>query len=175
MNQTSATPAQKAITEAYKARRARWEAAAAKVQQDQPPARKDVWTWSPEREAVEQDEHMRDWETWSEGLPRLKRLRLILAARAAELGTSYRKVVTPSRDPALVALRHKLLWELRTHVEPGISWAELARVMRMDHSTVMYAFHKLEAQISGSEEAKAYVRRQRGRMAAWNRQAGVSS
>lgn len=161
MNQLSVTPTEKVIADAYRARRARWAARAYRGAREAHPACKDVWRWTPEREPIDDNDHVEAWKVWKAGDPRLTKARMWVATRAAEIGSSYREIMSGSKDKPIVAMRHRLIWEFHKFYRPDLGWKDLGRAFRINHSTAVHAFWKIEARETGSDEAMAHLRARR--------------
>lgn len=66
--------------------------------------------------------------------------------QAMQEGSTYSEVLSQSRKRHLVKIRHQIIWEIKTHVKPEISYPELGRLMGgRDHTSCLHAFRKVEA------------------------------
>lgn len=64
--------------------------------------------------------------------------------RAVELGYTLDQIKAAGKRSKVIAAKHLIIWEIKTRW-PGTSWPEIARIMGLaDHSTVHYAFHKIQ-------------------------------
>jgi Bacterial dnaA protein helix-turn-helix len=142
---------------AYKARQARFAAAARKVPQDPKVLPKAVeFDLAPTRDSplwmfgnCYFDAHLEPWHRWlaecreAYGSP----LRTYIRDRALDLGSNYTEIMADIRRDEVVAVRHLLMWEIKTIIKPSITWPELGRLFGgRDHTSCRYAVHKIEAQ-----------------------------
>lgn len=67
----------------------------------------------------------------------------ILREEAQRNGVTVETLLSYDRSMRTTAIRHYAMWRART--ETGRSWWEIARQFRRDHTTVMYAYRKVEA------------------------------
>lgn len=168
----AATPTQQALNEAHRARQARYAAAARNAANKAKPAlvllhspKQDIWLDRPQ-----QDAHCISYRAAIPDLAKIgaNRLKRYIAIRCHELGASYWGVMSGFRSVETVAFRDQLIWEIKTHVKPDISWPELGRLFGRDHSTAISAYRRAAA-AHGDEEAAEYVRKQRERFVRFNR------
>lgn len=92
--------------------------------------------------------HVSAWKTWQReqadvmGSP----LRCYIRQRAIEHGYTFAEIVGPSRNFKLVAVRHRIMWEVKTQVKPTITFPELGRLFGgRDHTSALFAYRKMEA------------------------------
>ncbi|MBN7804886.1 hypothetical protein JZX86_05845 [Agrobacterium rosae] len=93
--------------------------------------------------------HVSAWKTWQReqadvvGSP----LRCYIRQRAIEHGYTFAEIVGPSRNFKLVAVRHRIMWEVKTQVKPTITFPELGRLFgNRDHTSALWAVRKIDAQ-----------------------------
>lgn len=77
---------------------------------------------------------------------------LHILKRCAEEGLPYEIVTGPSRKRAVTHLRQMLMWELKTIVQPDISYPAIGRLFGgRDHTTCLWAVRAHAARIVGKE------------------------
>ena len=69
----------------------------------------------------------------------------ILRRWAREAGCSVEDILGPSRDPFLVRTRHQAMHEVRK--KTGASFPVIGRIFNRDHSSVIHAVKKVDAQL----------------------------
>ncbi|WP_320196239.1 helix-turn-helix domain-containing protein [Agrobacterium rosae] len=91
--------------------------------------------------------HVSAWKTWQReqadvvGSP----LRCYIRQRAIEHGYTFAEIVGPSRNFKLVAVRHRIMWEVKTRVKPTITFPELGRLFGgRDHTSALWAVNKVQ-------------------------------
>lgn len=67
----------------------------------------------------------------------------ILQKEAARSGYTIKELLEDNRTKRIVMVRQFAIWRARKETARG--WCEIARVFRRDHSTVIYAYEKVEA------------------------------
>lgn len=98
--------------------------------------------------------HISAWKTWQReqadtmGSP----LRCYIRDRATELGYTYADIVGHSRKIPLVAVRHRIMWEIKAQVDPSITLPELGRLFRRDHTSTLWAVRKIQKIVDNSKE-----------------------
>ncbi|NTA27420.1 hypothetical protein [Allorhizobium ampelinum] len=71
--------------------------------------------------------------------------------RATELGLPYEEVTGPSRAPKVIAVRDKIVFEMK-HIEfPNISYPQMGRLFHKDHTSMLAAYRR-GGLASGHEE-----------------------
>ncbi|MBX5238649.1 helix-turn-helix domain-containing protein [Rhizobium sp. NLR22b] len=64
--------------------------------------------------------------------------------RCKELGITMKDLCGPRRAHPLVDHRQLIMWELKMIVKPEISYPELGRLFRRDHTTALWAVRRVE-------------------------------
>ncbi|MCB5205026.1 hypothetical protein LH464_21400 [Neorhizobium sp. T786] len=155
-----ASPTAVMLREAYKARRAREAAAARGVRQDpkvtlrrpvvEPIYAPPMWR----REEMHFDWHVEAYRTSKEVLRigRLSTMRAHVRSRSMELGFSYSVIASGKRESRAVSkVRHQLIWEIKTSIDPSISWCDIGRLFGLDHSSAINAFRRYKQRLEAAQ------------------------
>ena len=115
-----------------------------------PPAKSSIivvtdWAARPmwKRFATHFDEHIEAWEA-HKTKARITPAGSYIRDRCYELGIAVDEVLGPSRKRAVVPFRHLLMWEVRNRFD--LSTVQIARVFGRDHTVIIYACQKMEAE-----------------------------
>lgn len=88
-------------------------------------------------------EAYRAWMAEGTGSP----CKAYIMRRAADFGFTYSQIVGPSRLKKLIEPRHRIMWEIKRHLKPEISFPELGRLFGgRDHTSTMWAVKKIDGQ-----------------------------
>lgn len=132
------------LREAYKARRAKEAAAARKVassNQNAPTVKREPEPEAPEWKAGTRfDYHERLWLEWK--IRQVSNVRNHIAARCAERGITVDDIKAKSQKRELVDFKDRIIYEIKTEVDPGISWGQLARHFGRDHTSLITAYDR---------------------------------
>lgn len=112
-------------------------------------------TWS--KEPSNFDAHVWAWRAWIReqvdiaGSP----TRTYIRKRALDFGLSYAQMADGRRFQHIVPVKHLIIWEIKTQIDPDISFPELGRHFGgLDHTSVLYAVRKIQAMVdNGTLEA----------------------
>lgn len=166
------SPTQERLAAEYRARQAKYAAAARNAANNAKPAL--VLLQSPKRD-IEIDRPQQDAHcvSYRSALPDLHkvgmhRLKRYVVVRCHELGVSCWNVFSGFKSDDVVKARDQIVWEIKAHVKPEMSWPELGRLFCRDHSSVISSFHRGAAR-NGDEGAAERVRQQRAKHAQHHR------
>jgi hypothetical protein len=67
----------------------------------------------------------------------------IIKEEAARNGLTLDQLIEDDRRGRVTSVRHYAMW--RAKKETGRTWLEIARLFKRDHTTVIYAYRKMEA------------------------------
>lgn len=156
---------------AYKARQARFAAAARKVARRPKPApatvltRKKLVEWRKPR-WKKQDIHF-DAHVWALVMWKMNRgakIRNYIRQRCIDMCICYTEVTRGGQGRALVPYRDKIIYEIKTKVDPDITWSSLGYHFNRDHSAVITAFYRGAAAAGDKDMAqKVADKRQRAK------------
>lgn len=94
-----------------------------------------------EKPSVQHGAHIVAWRVWRAKL--MHHAREYKKFRSIELGYDDDAILVKSRNRKLVEARQLLIWEIKAIVRPDISWMELGRMFRSDHSTIIHAVRRV--------------------------------
>lgn len=105
-------------------------------------------TWS--KEPSHFDAHVWAWRAWIReqvdiaGSP----TRTYIRKRALDFRLSYAQMADCRRFKHVVIVKHLIMWEIKTHLDPDMSYPELGRHFGgLDHTSVLYAVRKIQAMV----------------------------
>lgn len=143
---TDPSPTAARLHAAYLARRAKEAAAARRVQtaNQNAPARKLVAVEKEEppewKAGVRFNYHERLWLEWK--IAQIAKVKNHIATRCAERGLAVDDIKSRSKRDELVEFRDTLVYEIKTEVDPAISWEQLARHFGRDHTSIITAYDR---------------------------------
>lgn len=97
---------------------------------------------------VSYDAHVKTWKKWLRHKP-FGPLGTFIYRRCTELGVSYMKIVGEGRRHEIVLIRHQIMWEMRTKIDPPPSLPEIARAFGgRDHTSALNAIRQHEKRMA---------------------------
>lgn len=121
------------------------------------------------------DAHIQAWNLWR--VEMASPCKSYIRRRCKELGVSYQQIMGACTDTKVFKARDMIIFEIKTHVQPGISYLKLARLFSKDHSSMISAYNRYLAQQGDAEAAVRVQRRleeaRRGHRARKARAAGI--
>lgn len=158
-SQTETSPTAMRLAAEYKARQARFAAAARKAanRNRYEPLIVETITKAEEEETPiirlivhvrSFDEHVKAYRILQKDLEKVghHRLRKYILHRAHELGVTYSQIIGAGRKREVVAARQLVMWEIKTIIKPEASYPEVGRLFGdRDHTTVLHAVRRVEA------------------------------
>lgn len=109
----------------------------AQPEPERSPRRLPMWQWSD----TQQDAHVKEWLQ-----RKMHPTKDYMRQRCKELGITMKDLCGPRRTHPLVDHRQLVMWELKTIVKPEISYPELGRLFRRDHTTCLWAVRRIQKQ-----------------------------
>lgn len=132
------------MQDAHRARQQRFAEAARKAAAAQRYAsmRLPAPRWVPPAPKCElpKDAHVKAWQRWQ--ADQVSICRNYLLRRCEELGFTHEDIIRGGRKTGVVQARDKIIYEIKRHVKPSISWAVLGKLVNRDHSSTIVAFYR---------------------------------
>lgn len=161
------------MIEAHKQRQARYAAAARNVQVRSLPSPKVNLAFRPfvtqrlpmwQCQDIQFDAHVWAFVTWR--IEKSSIIRRYIRKRCLELGVDYAEITRGGQSRKLVPVRDTIVYEIKTKVDPNISWPVLGRHMNRDHSSMISAFYR-GAALAGDHAMAEKIEAKRRRNRNW--------
>lgn len=145
---TETSPTAQRLAAEYKARQARFAAAARKAAR-KPSAPPPVILIERNATVIRIEHshswHIRLWHKWKSDQGNVGKAHIL--RRCEELGVTYEEIVGKVKKRDIAAARQLLMWEVKTLIKPDASYPEVGRLFgNRDHTTVLHAVRKIQAQ-----------------------------
>lgn len=109
---------------------------------------------------IQFDAHAWSYVTWK--LARTANIRNYIRQRCTELCAPYAEITCGGQSRSLVPVRDKIVYEIKSKLDPEISWGSLGKHFNRDHSSMISSYRRGAAD-AGDPIAMAALERQRDR------------
>lgn len=96
------------------------------------------------------DAHVWCWRAWIREQVDIAAspTRTYIRKRALDFGLSYAQMADRRRFQHIVPVKHLIMWEIKTQIDPEMSYPDLGRHFGgLDHTSVLYAVRKIQAMV----------------------------
>lgn len=171
---TETSPTAQRLAAEYKARQARFAAAARKVanrNRYEPVIVETIVQAEEETPVIQLIVHVRNFDAHMDGYRNYKaekdqyantRLKRYILRRAYEQGLTYADMTGTSRRRHITAARDAIVYELRHDVKPDISYPDLARLFKKDHASMIASYRRGAMRAGDPVAAEEYRQRCEG-------------
>ena len=163
-------------------RRARlWGKTAKKVEIQEEPAAIEVPDIPEPKQAIDPDAYVLAWQAMLPSVnipdtipvdsddtyhpPRRRLVKEIITGILEESGLTFNELIRKTRKRKIVEVRNAAIYAVRIE-RPDMSFPAIGKVFDMEHTSVMYAFRKMEA-FHGDIEAQEFLARKNAKR--WNK------